>query len=956
MSADQRHPDENELQAFAMGLVDSQTRVALEEHLDGCSECLDVVAACDDKRAPAERRLGRFTLGELLGHGAMGGVYRAFDTQLGRDVALKVLHRPDAATLERLLVEGRAQARVHHPHVVTLFEVGMHDGVLALVLQLVEGQTLRAWQSGRSWREVLELYVQAGRGLAAAHERGVVHRDFKPDNVVVDRTGVARVTDFGLAATSSDARVAGCTPAYVAPETRDRGVCDEASDQFAFCASLCEALTGKRSLTSQTELPTPVEACLRRGLSRDPRKRFASMNELLAALERIIRPRPTWWRFGVLLAAPAVLVFAGARSTPSPCEVAEERAARLSSPSPELAASLHRSEAAFQSAFEAVCSRPQPESGLNCLLAEVEEREVLVAAAEVDPSLGASLARLADRRSSPSRCASAQVPALRHATLPSEPSSLIDVARAQALLLERKEQAAYELATLALEQAMPSQGASPKLMPAAAERVFAPPAATPLVATQRTAPIATAQFDAAPLAFAVLAARAALVRGEALAALGRSAEAVEQLHQASLLAQRAGDDELRVRAELAQVMELCRNLGATARCGEALHRAQDAALTPDEALGIELQEFEASWLGQSTRNAEAQPLLEAACAKWERLPAHGPELLRCRIALATNSETIGALDRAFEVAMLAADQARRDGASFTTYRTLRSAASIAVAAGRISFAERLVADAVALESRVNPTPAVAARLRALQAQLAERRGSLAVAIAMQRDVVEAAGTDNPGWVRKQRVVWASWLIEAGRNDEARAALQPLLAGEPNWKVSVKGDTHLAVQAHVLLAQLDGDALESARLAAWASEMMVVGGSSNRYLLTPLGVTADAQLRAKQFDAARATLDEFAARRATVGGSVQLFAAGELAEARLEARVDPVRAAKRAHALAELLRDEGSDGRFAREAEGWAAVWSPRCALLLQAEQRLREWQGLEVTRVVTTARRASCAR
>lgn len=933
------HPDENELQAFAMGLVDSQTRLSLEEHLDGCAECLDVVAACDEKqRVPAERRLGRFTLGELLGHGAMGGVYRAFDTQLGRDVALKVLHRPDAATLERLLTEGRAQARVHHPHVVTLFEVGMHDGVLALVLQLVEGETLRAWQRGRSWREVLERYVQAGRGLAAAHERGVVHRDFKPDNVVVDRTGIARVTDFGLAATSSGARVAGCTPAYVAPETRDRGVCDEASDQFAFCASLCEALTGERSLASETSLPAAVEACLRRGLSRDPRRRFSSMNELLAALDRIIRPRPAWWRFGVLLAAPAVLVFAGARSAPSQCEVVEERLGRLDSVSSSaLSASLHRQEASFQTALEQICARPQPEPALGCLVAELEERELLIATAAVDPSLGSALARLADRRTSPSRCLAPQLPALRHASLPSVPTSaLIDVTRAQALLLERNEQAAFELTTLALQPiAAPTTGV------AQSTRVFA------------RGGDGADENELSP----VLLARACLVRGEALAALGRPAEAVEQLRQASLLAQRAGDDELRVRAELSQVMELCRNLGATTRCGEALHRAQDAALVPDEALRVELQELEASWLGQSTRNAEAQPILEAACAKWERLPAHGPELLRCRIALATNSETIGALDRAFEVAMLAVDQARRDGVSFTTYRTLRSAASISLAAGRVSFAERLVADAVALEARVNPTPEVAARLRALQAQLAERRGSLAVAIALQRDVVEAAGEENPGWGRKQRVVWATWLIDAGRFDEARAALQPLLAGEPNWKVSVKGDTHLAVQARALLAQLDGDVVEAARLSDWAREMMVVGGSSSRYLLAPLGVSADAHFRAKQFEATRVTLEELARRRASLtGSSTQLIAGGELIEARMEARSNSSRAAKRAQALAEALRDEGSDGRFAREAAGWAAVWSPTCAALTQAELRLREWQGLEVTRSVALAKRGLCTR
>ncbi|MFP2911597.1 serine/threonine-protein kinase [Pyxidicoccus sp. 3LFB2] len=187
-------------------------------HLDGCSACRALAAAIarletsasPDAEAPVpgprsvERgaSIGRYLVLELIGMGAMGTVYSAFDPELERKVALKLL-RPDAVTEEaklRLVREARAAARLTHPHVVAVHDAGSWEDQVFITMELVEGETLRQWQGRpRPWSEVLAAYLRAGEGLLAAHDAGLVHRDFKPDNVLVDRTGRVRVTDFGLA-------------------------------------------------------------------------------------------------------------------------------------------------------------------------------------------------------------------------------------------------------------------------------------------------------------------------------------------------------------------------------------------------------------------------------------------------------------------------------------------------------------------------------------------------------------------------------------------------------------------------------------------------------------------------------------------------------------------------------------------------------------------------------------
>ncbi|HYO56202.1 serine/threonine-protein kinase [Archangium sp.] len=285
---------------------------------------------------PGHTLAGRYTVLNPLGRGGMGEVVAAYDSRLDRRVALKLLHRDGDISqsqddLEaRMLREAQAMARLSHPNVVAIYDVGtLEDGSIFIAMEMVEGQTLRRWsdQTPRTWRETLEVYLAAGRGLAAAHEAGLVHRDFKPENVLVGKDGRVRVTDFGLArADSAPAAPSDTppplppgaldnpltlqgmllgTPRYMAPELLRAGPADARSDLFAFCVALYEALyrqhpfsgaTQAESTQAQlegrvkpppahTDVPAWVARTLVGGLQADPARRPASMQKLVAALE-----------------------------------------------------------------------------------------------------------------------------------------------------------------------------------------------------------------------------------------------------------------------------------------------------------------------------------------------------------------------------------------------------------------------------------------------------------------------------------------------------------------------------------------------------------------------------------------------------------------------------------------------------------------------------------------------
>ncbi|WP_394825520.1 tetratricopeptide repeat protein [Pendulispora albinea] len=344
--------DSNTIAAFIEGALSAEEEARFEAHVDTCPECRALLGMLgrsavalrdgqpDPEASPPIRigeRVGRYVILDWLGEGGMGVVYAAHDPELDRTIALKFL-RPGlldtrSAGGERLLGEARAMAKVAHPNVVNVFDAGVHGERIFVVMERVDGSTLREWLAAapRAPRDVLHMFVEAGRGVAAAHAAGLVHRDFKPDNVLVGADGRVRVTDFGLALAraanverlgpTDDARGPG-TPAYMAPEHGDPDRIDARTDQFSFCVALYEALHGappfprKAAPEKYARTPDPprgvprrVARAIVRGLRANKEERHPSMTALLDELA------PPRWPLRVVLALGIlVLAIAGGAS------------------------------------------------------------------------------------------------------------------------------------------------------------------------------------------------------------------------------------------------------------------------------------------------------------------------------------------------------------------------------------------------------------------------------------------------------------------------------------------------------------------------------------------------------------------------------------------------------------------------------------------------------------------
>jgi tetratricopeptide (TPR) repeat protein/predicted Ser/Thr protein kinase len=319
-------PGEDTLVAWIEHELEASARVELEDHVDGCAHCRTTVghlAATGDDLANVPAAIGRYVPVRRLGAGGMGVVWLAHDPELDRRVALKVLRADATATDDQLRREARVMASLHHPHVVPVYDIATADGHVFVTMEYVEGTTLRGWlaERPRHWREVLDVCVKAGRGLAAAHAAGIVHRDFKPDNVLCGGDRVL-VADFGLAQLRDEpARQAPRAPElasalvtrtghrlgtlrYMAPEQLRDGITDARSDQWSLGVTLYEALYGVlpfdtssleqllasirharvRPPPSTPRVPKTIRRAIQRCLAADPVARFPSIDALLAEL------------------------------------------------------------------------------------------------------------------------------------------------------------------------------------------------------------------------------------------------------------------------------------------------------------------------------------------------------------------------------------------------------------------------------------------------------------------------------------------------------------------------------------------------------------------------------------------------------------------------------------------------------------------------------------------------
>ncbi|MEM6993407.1 MAG: serine/threonine-protein kinase [Myxococcota bacterium] len=373
------------------GALPEAQRLEALAHADGCGRChellgnalrlameVDPSAATQPSTPSSSERpepgdvIDHYTVVETLGRGGMGLVVRARDPTLERDVALKFVLRPgDERASRRMVREAQAMARLAHPNVVTVHAVGRYKSAVYVAMELIDGETLTEWQGAapRPWTEVLRIWTRAGRGLVAAHAAGLVHRDFKPDNVLIAGDGRVLVTDFGLAAagpasepgsasaSSDDAQQGSLTrtgarlgtPRFMAPEQFAEGPVGPAADQFAFGVSLYFALYGSypfdgrdydalaravqsgdlTTLRPSADIPAALLSIVSRTLSVRPTDRYPDMETLLSVLARVASRPLRRRRLALVVGVGATALAAGGVAAwslrPQPCAGVSDR-------------------------------------------------------------------------------------------------------------------------------------------------------------------------------------------------------------------------------------------------------------------------------------------------------------------------------------------------------------------------------------------------------------------------------------------------------------------------------------------------------------------------------------------------------------------------------------------------------------------------------------------------------
>jgi tRNA A-37 threonylcarbamoyl transferase component Bud32/tetratricopeptide (TPR) repeat protein len=670
-------PTDDTLGAHLHGALTAADAARVASHLDDCAACRAVAIAGVRAAAtplpidalPATLpqlaaevphatggRLGRYELRGLLGRGGMGHVYEAYDAELDRSIALKVL-RPELAGAtamfaERLVRESRMMARVVHPAVIVVHDVGRtDDDAVFIAMELVRGETLAGYlaRGALRWTEIVALFERAGAGLAAAHAAGIVHRDFKPDNVLVE-AGARRVvvTDFGIARAMGE--LAGSkldvqltsgavgTPAYMAPEQLDGGAIDARADVFAFCVALWEALFGERPFPGKTideirealarvpepsrptRVPARLSRALQRGLAFDRDARWPTMSALLAELATIrSRPRRVAFASGALglVGAGVAIALALARSPAreDPCArpvfYDPPRVAAALANEPATLATLANATAAWRDVHAAAC-RADREPALPARIAACLDarRSEITAFGDDVVADGAKYARelAVGTIGDPAACAD-PAPGLLVARVPDDRA-----------LRRRVTQLRYRIWDV-------------KDAEHRGDFVSAIADATELVAT--TASV-----------WPPLHAEATYVLGETLATSGNSTHAIATLRDAAALAEAAHADRIAAESWLHLVTTATSELGDPARGLEYARYAEAAVDRLGRPADVEaaLLYAKGTALVMAGRAREGEVALRRAIVLAE---AHAPEILPHAIqGLAFFYESIGRSDEA----------------------------------------------------------------------------------------------------------------------------------------------------------------------------------------------------------------------------------------------------------------------------------------------------------------------
>jgi len=937
-------PDEAD--AFDSGVEKNRMLASLQARMFGAQETL---------------RLGRFELGRRRGAGAMGVVYEARDPQLDRKVALKVLRATslDPSRVERLALEARSLAKLRHPNVVTVYEVGQDGDDRFIVMDLVQGETLRVWlQTPRDWEDIVRMFIGAGEGLWAAHEAGLVHRDFKPDNVLVE-DGQPKVVDFGLAAavddpaetthprtsapaaidrfTQTEAFVG--TPAYMAPEQFE-GKASPAADQYAFCVALFEALAGHRPhadaessgldalILARSNAPAPnaperaprwLRRVIAQGLATRPSRRWPSMSALLDALRRVDRSS----RGGMKVAAGVLGVaalgvglgrpFSGDQAV-DPCATASApiEAAWSAARQTDLGRAFARTELAYA---DDTWQRVVPHlDDYARAWSGARQRACVADLASPDPQAPLNLARVRclDRRR-------ADFESLLE-TFASADAKIVDRAVDAATTIPSLDQCAE--ATLLREQMERRGGYSP-----ASPAFYASLSAAD--AAYRTGNDEAALRDAAPIlreARAVgdheLVALAALVLAKAHQRHGDIRASLEFAETAVEAAERLGDTRVRVRAQLRLLSVLAERRGFEPAhrivrfAGAAMERLEDPV-----AFEATLGELESRLL-----LLEGKP--NEALAPLDRLdPVVAPfPRLRGRI-LDQRSETLEALGR-HDAAITIQHEAlalleTRLGAG--TPRTIQARMGLTTSlanTGRVDEALSQAREALRdADHALGADSLIAARARATLAMAMAVAGDVEASEPLFRDaakVLEARlGPEHPdaaaGWINLSRV-----LPALGKSAEAVEVLEHA-ATILRHTLPADHTDFLFIQTNLAEAHLQLQQWQEALIAARAAEAIVAKHlSKDSERMIPIRTqVGTAQRGLGNLDASRTTLEAVLATLKASDGRAALIAVARYELALTRAELGDGQAAKSLMLSArQAFEDDGTHAGRVQAIDAW----------------------------------------